>query len=101
MRPEVLFKYFGDIESLAGVGPRSRSQFERLAGTRLVDLLWHFPSGLIDRRYRPKIAEAAVDSIVTMELEVVEHKPGPNSRVPYRVLCRDDSGFLSSRHNTR
>lgn len=95
MRPEVLFKYFGDIESLTGVGPRSRSQFERVAGTRLVDLLWHFPSGLIDRRYRPKIAEAAVDSIVTMELEVVEHKPGPNSRVPYRVLCRDDSGFMS------
>ncbi len=95
MRPEVLFKYFGDIESLVGVGPRSRPQFERLAGTRLVDLLWHFPSGLIDRRYRPKIAEAVVDSIVTMELEVVEHKPGPNSRVPYRVLCRDDSGFLS------
>ena len=95
MRPEVLFKYFGDIESLGGVGPRSRPHFERLMGTRLVDLLWHLPSGLIDRRYRPKIAEAAVDSIVTMELEIVEHKPGPNSRVPYRVLCRDETGFLS------
>ncbi len=95
MRPEVLFKYFGDIESLGGVGPRSRPHFERLVGTRLVDLLWHLPTGLIDRRYRPKISEAAADSIVTMELEVVEHRPGQNSRVPYRVLCRDESGFLS------
>jgi len=95
MRPELLFEYFADIERLPGIGKRSRIALERLMGVRVRDLLFHLPSGLIDRRYRPTVATATPDTIVTVEVTVIEHQPAQNKRMPYRVLCRDSSGEIS------
>ena len=95
MRPEALFEYFADVERLPGIGKRNRVALERLFGTRLVDLLLHLPTGLIDRRYRPKIANAAAGGIVTLEITVDEHMVPRNRRMPYRVLCHDDTGELT------
>ena len=58
MRPDILFPLFAPVTSLDGIGPRIGSAIERLAGPHVVDLLWHLPNGLIDRRYAPKIGEA-------------------------------------------
>ena len=95
MRPEALFPYFGDIERLPGVGKRTKLLFERLAGTRIIDLLLHLPVGLIDRSYRPKLSQAVTGSIVTVQVHVDEHQPSPNRRVPCRVRCHDDTGELT------
>lgn len=95
MRPTLLNDYFADIERLPGIGKRTKPAFERLCGSRVADLVLHAPSGLIDRTYRPTVAEALPGSIVTVEVTVVEHRPSPNRRVPYRVLCRDDSAELT------
>ncbi len=61
MRPEILFPLFAPVTSLPGVGPRSAKAIEALAGPQVVDLCWHLPSAVIDRRYAPKIAEAEPD----------------------------------------
>lgn len=95
MRPEALFPYFGDIERLPGVGKRTKLLFERLTGTRIIDLLLHLPVGLVDRSYRPKLSHAVTGSIVTVQVHVDEHQPSPNRRVPYRVRCHDDTGELT------
>lgn len=95
MRPEALFDYFADIERLPGIGKRNRLAIERLAGTRTRDLLFHLPSGLVDRRYRPNVRDAAPGSIATLEVEVVEHRPAHNKRAPYKVLCRDETAELT------
>ncbi len=95
MRPEALFEYFADVERLPGIGKRSRLALERLCGTRLVDLLFHLPSGLVDRRYRPKVSAAAPGGIVTLELTIDEHIVPKNRRMPYRVLCHDETGDLT------
>jgi ATP-dependent DNA helicase RecG len=94
VRPEILFPLFQPITSLAGVGPRLAKLFEQLAGPKVVDLCWHLPSGLIDRRYAPKAAEAEPGRVATIELTVMDHRPGRTSRQPYRVLCSDSSGEL-------
>jgi ATP-dependent DNA helicase RecG len=95
MRPEALFEYFADIERLPGVGKRTRLFFEKLLGTRLIDLLLHVPTGLVDRRYRPTLAEAVSGGIVTVSVTVDSHAPSPNRRVPYRVRCHDATGELT------
>lgn len=95
MRPEILFHLFGDISSLSGVGPRTRTHFERLTGTKLVDLLWHFPVGLIDRRSTPTIEECHSGQIATLKVTIGSHKKGPNKRVPYRVYVHDDTGQMT------
>ena len=54
MRPAVLNPLFAALTSLPGVGPKQEKLFQRLTGrgeapVRVIDLLFHLPSGAIDR----------------------------------------------------
>ncbi|MEN3976675.1 ATP-dependent DNA helicase RecG [Emcibacter sp. SYSU 3D8] len=95
MRPEVLFPLFKPVTSIPGVGPRMAKLVEKVAGDKVVDLCWHLPTGLIDRRFSPKVAEAPVGQVVTLTLQVDRHEKPGNQRSPYRVLCSDDTGFIA------
>ena len=102
MRPDILFPLFAPVTSLPGIGPRLRSLFDRLVGSetdagpraKVADLLWHRPSGLIDRRFTPKVAEAPEGSIATLTVHVDRHLKPHNPRQPYRVLCHDETGAI-------
>ncbi len=95
MRPESLFPAFVPITSLKGCGPRLAPLVEKLAGGRVLDLWWHLPSGLIDRRYRPSIAEAEPGRIATITLTIDRHLPPRNPRLPYKIIGHDGSGRLT------
>ncbi len=102
MRPALLNPLFADIGGLEGVGPRYRQLLGKLlrpangGDARLIDLLWHFPSGLTDRRSHPAISQAQQGEIVTLTVRVKKHFPSPprNSHAPYRVICEDESGEI-------
>lgn len=94
MRPDILFPLFAPARTLPGIGPRLEKLVEKLAGDKVVDLLWHLPSGLIDRRSRPKIAEVRDGEIATIEATVGLHVAPRNSRLPYRVHVSDDTGEM-------
>ena len=57
-RPEILFPLFKPVRSLSGVGPKLGALMAKITGDRIVDLCWHLPAGIVDRRFAPKIAEA-------------------------------------------
>jgi ATP-dependent DNA helicase RecG len=102
VRPSLLDPVFSPIDTLAGVGPKLKPLYERLVGVReggarVIDLLFHLPSTVLDRRFRPKLSEAPTDTIVTVEVRVVAHRPPPpgRSRAPYRVLTEDETGDLT------
>ena len=63
---------------------------------RVIDLLWHTPTGVIDRRATPTIAAAVPGTIATLQVRVLKHRgpPGGNSRAPYKVACEDDTGRI-------
>ncbi len=95
MRPEILFPLFAPATSLSGVGPRFAKLFESLTGgPAVLDLCWHLPSGIIDRRYGPPLAEVIPGRIATLTVEVGEHRAPPSRRQPYRVVCHDETGSL-------
>ncbi|HEY5207861.1 MAG TPA: ATP-dependent DNA helicase RecG [Stellaceae bacterium] len=94
MRPEILFPLFAPLTSLAGVGPRYAALLAELAGPHLVDLLFYLPSSLIDRRFSPTVRDAPEDRIATLTVTVEGHQPSQHPRRPYRVRCRDATGFL-------
>ncbi|MGI8569411.1 MAG: ATP-dependent DNA helicase RecG [Methylocella sp.] len=110
MRPSILTPLFATTASLPGIGPKNAKLLDRLlAGSgkeaRALDLLFHLPYAAIDRRNRPKIADAPLDTIVTLEVKVAEHlPPGARSKAPYKVLVEDDTGdvllvfFLANHH---
>ena len=98
MRPALLNPLFAPVTSLPGVGPKQDKLLRYLLGRdetpRLVDLLVHLPSQVIDRRARPKIRDAAPGTVVTLDVTVDRHRPPPprNSRAPYLVYASDDTG---------
>ncbi len=94
MRPEILNSLFRPVGTLKGVGPRFAKLIEKLAGPLVVDLLWHLPSGLIDRSFTPKIAEAPAGMVATLTVRVDGHAPPLMPRHPYKVRCTDETGVL-------
>jgi ATP-dependent DNA helicase RecG len=98
MRPLLLNPLFAAVTSLPGVGPKQDKLLRYLLGRdetpRLVDLLLHLPSTVIDRRARPKIRDAEVGTMVTLEVTIDRHRPPPprNARAPYLVHASDDTG---------
>ena len=94
-RPEILFPLFKPVRSLSGVGPKLGALIARITGDRIVDLCWHLPAGIIDRRFAPKIAEAPEGTIATLTIRVDAHAPARTRRLPHKVRCSDDTGFIT------
>jgi ATP-dependent DNA helicase RecG len=94
VRPAILDKLFAPVTALPGIGAQSAKLFERLAGPLIVDLLWHLPSGIVDRRASPPIRSLEPDRIATLAVRVEAHQPGYGRR-PYRVFCTDNTGTLT------
>ncbi len=99
MRPSLLDPLFAPASALPGVGPKLARLFDKLLdrpqGARAIDVLFHLPTSALDRRSRPKIRDAELDRIATLEVRVTEHRPPSGSRsgkAPYRVLVEDDTG---------
>ncbi len=85
---------FVPATSLKGLGPRFGRLVEKLAGPHTVDLLWHLPNGLIDRRFAPKIADAPDGRMATLTVRVDGHTPPVLAGRPYKVQCTDETGTL-------
>src|SRR3954447_26243358 len=98
MRPTLLNPLFAPVTTLPGVGPKQDKLLQYLLSRdetpRLVDLLLHLPSQVIDRRARPKIRDAVQGTTVTLEVTVDRHRPPPprNARAPYLVYASDETG---------
>ncbi|MBN8995726.1 MAG: ATP-dependent DNA helicase RecG [Rhizobiales bacterium] len=103
MRPALLNPLFRPVTSLAGIGPKTGAALSRLLDApegeeaRVVDLLFHLPVALVDRRNQPGVALAPEGAIVTLKVRIDRHQKPPrgNRRVPYRVFAHDDTGEVA------
>ena len=100
MRPALLDPLFAPVSSLPGIGPKLAKTFAKLVGredeARVIDLVFHAPSSVIDRRLKPGIAHLPEGAIVTVEGRVDRHQPAPaRSNAPYRVYLHDETGELT------
>src|SRR6476661_9181295 len=94
MRPAILFPLFAEIRTLSGVGPKLEKLIAKVAGGKLVDLIFDLPAGVVDRSYRPKLAAAEAGRIATVEVTVLEHKPNRVKSQPYKVLVSDETALM-------
>ncbi len=106
MRPSFLNPLFAGAAGIKGIGAKIdkiMAGFLRPSHgppgdtTRIIDLLFHLPSGLVDRRFRPTIAQLPKEGVVTVEAIVAKHRPPPplNKRLPYRVDLYDGTGMMT------
>ncbi len=92
MRPASLAPLFADLSGLKGVGPKGARLYARLCGTRIVDLLFHRPVDVVDRRYHPALRYADPERVATLTLRITEHAPPKRPGRPYRIFAEDPGG---------
>ncbi len=97
MRPAILNPLFKPLTSLKGVGEKMGAGLHRLVPpARVRELLFHLPVSVIDRRQLPALTEVESDSVISAEVTVEGHEAPPRgSRRPYKVLCRNATGFIT------
>jgi ATP-dependent DNA helicase RecG len=101
MRPSLLNRLFAPVTALPGIAEKSATPYGKLVrredGARIVDLLFHLPSGVVDRRQQPKLRDVTPDSVVTVDVHIDGHRPAPPNRprAPYLVYASDDTGTLT------
>lgn len=86
MRPEILYPLFAGITSISGLGEKSAKLVSNLLGDKILGLIFHLPSGIVDRSYSPQLINAQIGSICTIKVKVIEHIAPKRKSQPYRVV---------------
>ncbi|HWT31793.1 MAG TPA: ATP-dependent DNA helicase RecG, partial [Propylenella sp.] len=99
MRPSLLDPLFASVETLPGVGSRIAALIARAAGVEgdkplVRDLLFHLPSGYIDRRRRPPLYEMPPSGIVTVEGTVERVEKPRNLDGPWRIVLAEGNAAI-------
>src|SRR5215213_3874348 len=92
MRPEILNPLFAEVEVLKGVGPQGGKLLKRLDLTRVVDVLYHLPTGAIERVNAPAASAALLGRNVILELTPNQLRENRSGRGPMRVFASDSDG---------
>lgn len=94
MRPTILFPLFKPIDTLKGVGEKSRKLIKNLCGEKVLDVLFHQPINLVDRTYMSPLNQATEGKIWTGIVTITEHKPPASRKHPYRIYCTDGTAEI-------
>ncbi|HEX4799892.1 MAG TPA: ATP-dependent DNA helicase RecG [Sphingomicrobium sp.] len=92
MRPDILNPLFAEVEVLKGVGPQVAKMLKRLDLTRIVDVLYHLPTGSIERIQAPGANAALLGRNVILELTPFDSRESRSGRGPTRIFASDSQG---------
>ncbi|HEX8415832.1 MAG TPA: ATP-dependent DNA helicase RecG, partial [Sphingomicrobium sp.] len=92
MRPEILNPLFTEVEALKGVGPQLAKGLKRLDLSRTIDLLYHLPTGAIERVAAPAASAALLGRVVILEVTPFDFRQPRSGRGPTRVPASDSDG---------
>ena len=103
MRPQNLNYILSSIAILKGVGPKLEKIINKLGIIKNVHFIWNIPSNVIERKYYKNIHDAEINSLVTLNLNIIKHEPSRFRRQPYRIKClcgetHIDLVFFNARH---
>ena len=91
MRPDILNPLFAEVEVLKGIGPALAKPLHRLKLDRVVDVLFHLPTGWIDRKKVETLDEADVGRTITIALTARDYRQS-GGRGPFRIFAEDQVG---------
>lgn len=76
----------GTHSTLRTVTPSRQKVIEPFLGTRIIDLLWHWPTQLTVRHKQTLIKDCVPGRLATLVVEVLRHERTPRM---YRIVCTD------------
>jgi ATP-dependent DNA helicase RecG len=91
MRPDILNPLFAEVEVLKGIGPALAKPLKRLELDRVIDILFHLPTGWIERKRVDILDQADVGRVIAVEVTPADYRQG-GPRSPFRVHATDRAG---------
>jgi ATP-dependent DNA helicase RecG len=88
-RPEILFRLFGALTKLDGIGPKTAQLMAGLDIEKPRDVIFTLPGSGIDRSRKDSIRDVVLPATVTVEVEIGMHVPPRQKGRPYHVHVRD------------
>jgi ATP-dependent DNA helicase RecG len=95
MRPDILNPLFAEVTALKGIGPGLAKPLDKLGLSRVVDVLFHLPTGWIDRVARDELDMADAGRTIVITLTAREYRSS-TGRGPTRVHAADARGNIVS-----
>ena len=92
MRPDILNPLFAEVETLPGVGAQVAKVLKRLDITRAVDVLYHLPTGVIERVRARAASPNLLGQNVILDLKPFQTREPRSGRGPMRVFAADGEG---------
>ncbi|HZG32589.1 MAG TPA: ATP-dependent DNA helicase RecG [Sphingopyxis sp.] len=92
MRPDILNPLFAALTDLKGVGPQLAKPLTRLGLERVVDVLFHLPTGLVHRYPVDRLDQAQVGQQIIVTLTAQDYRSGRSPRAPFGVEAFDGAG---------
>jgi ATP-dependent DNA helicase RecG len=92
MRPDILNPLFAEVEALKGVGAALSKPLGRLGLSRIVDILFHLPTGFVDRHRVDALDMKDVGRVISIVVTPVDYKQGYSGRGPLRIHATDAGG---------
>src|SRR4029079_17391182 len=92
MRPEILNPLFTEVDALKGVGPQVAKMLKKLGIERVVDLLYHLPTGSIERIKANAATAALLGHNVILEVTPFDTRESRSGRGPSRIFATDSDG---------
>src|SRR3546814_2185694 len=92
MRPEILNPLFAALTDLKGVGPQLAKPLTRLGLERVVDVLFHLPTGLISRIPVDRLDQAQAGQTIIVDVTAQDYRSGRSPRAPFGVEAVDGAG---------
>jgi ATP-dependent DNA helicase RecG len=92
MRPDILNPLFTEVEALKGVGPQLAKVLKRLDILRVVDALYHLPTGAIERIRAPHASAGLLGRNVILDVKPFQGRENRSGRGPTRIYAADADG---------
>ncbi|QNM83414.1 ATP-dependent DNA helicase RecG [Sphingomonas sabuli] len=92
MRPDILNPVFAEVETIPGVGPQVAKLLAKLGIGRIADLLYHLPTGVIERLKVPAASPSLIGRNVIVEVKPFEMRSPRSGRGPTRIVAEDREG---------
>lgn len=95
MRPEILFPLYAPLTHLTGLGGETLKILKRLNMTRVVDMIWHLPSGIAHFPLKKSLKGCNPGDSIAVVVKIVDYEvPLKAQRHPYKVVCELENGEI-------
>ncbi|NHO31189.1 ATP-dependent DNA helicase RecG [Acetobacter fallax] len=93
--PALIAPLLEPLSGLAGVKPATAKLLARVVGgSKVIDLLFHMPESVTDRRYRPDLRAAEPGMVATVEGVVTRVAAPAHGRQPWKIVVENATGAL-------